>query len=103
MTTDCINLLPITLGVFALLIFASNYASWKMTKNISPEYKENMSSISKWKLLFGDVTLPREVLTTRGLLWRKASIIFFLCLVLTGFSFPYFNNQGWFCGFTYPN
>ena len=96
---DCIDLkIPIIL-VFGISIVAANIAGSKMEKEIKPEAKEKLGMIPKWKLIFGDVFLPSDILTERGILWRKLSILFFVCVVLSGAAVPFSQSQEWVCNF----
>ena len=78
---------------FFLSIIVANFASWKMEKNITAPLEE----ISKWKLLLGDIALPKDVLTPDGKRWRIASIISFCILVAFGIIFAVVNNRNGSC------
>ena len=96
---DCVDLkIPIIL-FFGISIVAANFASSKMEKGIKSEVKEKLGIIPKWKLMLGDVFLPSDILTEKGILWRKLSILFFMCIVLSGASVPFFQSQEWVCRF----
>ncbi len=96
---ECIDLSIYLLLAFGGSILAANFASWKMEKNIRPEIQKDIGKIAKWKLLLGDVFYPSSILTKQGIYWRRLSVIFFICIVLSGVSIPYFNNQEWVCKF----
>jgi len=78
---------------FILSLFATNLASWRMQKLA----KLNGYEGPQWKLLLCDVALPQSVLSGSGLKWRKASIIFFVLLVLFGITIGVLNSHGSQC------
>ena len=78
---------------FALSLLGVNLSSWRMQKVARVEGYEG----PQWKLLLGDVALPKSVLTGSGLLWRKASIVFFVLLVLLGITIGVLNSNGSQC------
>jgi hypothetical protein len=51
----------------------------------------------QWKLLLGDVALPKSVLSGTGLYWRKASIVTFVLTLLFGITIGVFNYYGSQC------
>ena len=63
---------------FAISIVAANIASWRMQKFA----KLSGYRGPQWKLLLGDVALPASTLSGNGILWRKASIGFFISLLV---------------------
>jgi len=78
---------------FALSLLAVNFSSWRMQKLAKLEGYEG----SRWKLLLGDVALPKSVLTGSGLVWRNTSIIFFVLLVLFGITIGVLNSNSSQC------
>ena len=78
---------PIALGAFAIFMLASNMACWRTQKLA----KLDGYAGPLWKLLLGDVALPKSVLSDKGLAWRKASIVFFILLVASGVALGFLN------------
>ena len=78
---------------FILSLFVANFASWRMHKLAKLDGYEG----PQWKLLLGDVALPQSVLSDSGLKWRKASIVFFVLLVLFGITIGGLNSHGSQC------
>jgi type II secretory pathway component PulL len=90
---NCTALEQFILMGFVLSLVAANIASWRVEKSAVLEgYKG-----PKWKLLLGDVALPKSVLTDAGKRWRKASIILFVLLVFFGISIGVSNLGGSEC------
>ena len=90
---NCTLLEPIVSAGFILSLFAANFASWRMQKLAKLDGYEG----SQLKLLLGDVALPQSVLSGSGLKWRKASVVFFVLLVLFGITIGVLNSNGSQC------
>lgn len=79
--------------MFCISIGAANLSCWNMVKHIRQEVRTRIDKLSTWNLLLGNTVLPAEALTTRGQYWRKLSIGFFFCAVISGASVLYFSYQ----------
>ena len=90
---NCTAFEQIVFAVFVVSILAANLASWRMQKLAKLEGYEG----SQWKLLLGDLALPKTVLSSKGLFWRKASIALFFVLVVSGIAIGVLNSQGSLC------
>ena len=96
---ECINVeLPIFLTFVVLIVF-TNFASWRMKKNSVAGLEEKLNELPIWKLFIGDVALPEQLLSSRGKVWRIASIVFFVCLLILSGAYLYLANQDWVCSF----
>lgn len=96
---ECINIeFPLFLTFAALIMFA-NFASWRMKKNSVSGLEERLNELPIWKLLLGDVALPEQLLSSRGKVWRIASIVSFIGLLIWSGVYLYLQNQEWVCSF----
>ena len=96
---ECTNLEIYIFGSFALLILLGNFTSSKMQKNTTPE----IESAPRWKLLLGDLVLPKNYLTKRGLFWRKMSLACGLLFLAWALVYTYLAKQEWVCIFVPTN
>jgi presenilin-like A22 family membrane protease len=78
---------------FALALVLANLSSWAMQKSAV----KNGYQGQRWKLWLGDVSLPKEVLTIGGLLWRRVSIVSFILLIVFGILIGVQNSNGSIC------
>ena len=90
---NCTEFEQIVFAVSVISLLAANVASWRMQRLAKFEGYEG----SQWKLLLGDVALPKSVLSGKGLVWRKASITLFVVLLLSGITIGVLNSQGSQC------
>ena len=86
---NCTAFEQIALVTFVISMLGANLASWRMQKLAKLDGYEG----PQWKLLLGDVALPKSVLFGKGLVWRKASIVLFVLLVLSGITIGILNSQ----------
>lgn len=90
---NCTTLEQIVFAAFVISLLAANVASWRMQKLAKLDgYKG-----PKWKLLLGDVAPPTSVLSGKGVVWRRVSIISFIVLLFSGFAIGVLNSQGSQC------
>lgn len=90
---NCTGFEQVVFIVFVISLLAANFASWRMQKLA----KLNGYEGPQWKLLLGDVALPKSVLSEKGVAWRKASIVLFVFLVASGVAIGFLNSQGSQC------
>ena len=81
------------LATFAISIVLTNFASWRMQKCADVDGYTG----PKWKLYFGDLYLPNSVLSTRGQMWNKLSVIFFIILLMSAAGIGFENFNGSLC------
>ena len=78
---------------FALALVIANLSSWAMQKSAAIDGYQG----PRWKLWLRDVSLPKEVLTIGGLLWRRVSIASFILLVVFAIAIAVQNSNGSTC------
>ena len=90
---NCTGFEQIVSIAFVISLLGANAASWRMQKLAKLDGYEG----PRWKLLLGDVALPKSALSEKGLVWRNASIVFFVLLVVSGLAIGFLNSQGSQC------
>ena len=99
MNEQCVNMLPIAGALFGASIIAANLASWRMGKNYRPTFAK--TEVAKWKLLLNHAleVEPAEMLTERGVFWRRVSLWSVGSIVITAAAYAYLRSQSWVCQF----
>ncbi len=70
-----------------------------MGKNTKDSFNKNPIKPTGWQVLTWEIAMPKEFLTTRGMLWRKADITCFVGFIIFVFCWIYFQNVEWACEF----
>ena len=58
---------------------------------------KKIERMSVWNKLISDYVIPKSLLSERGKLWRKVSVLAGIGLIVFFLSYVYFNNQDWVC------
>ncbi|MFC4700611.1 hypothetical protein ACFO4O_10605 [Glaciecola siphonariae] len=93
---NCSSVEIFTLIGFGVSILLANFASFKMQQNL---VEQNYTG-PIWKVFFGDVFLPNDMLSKHGKLWRRVSVFSFLSIIVFGLALGYLaKNYGGCFGF----
>lgn len=90
---NCTTFEQVVFVGFAISLLLASFASWRMQKLANIDDFEG----PKWKLLLGDIILPKSTLSGSGLQWRKVSLLSFSFLVLFGIAIGVLNINGSTC------
>jgi len=68
-------------------------------KNSVLGLEKKLNELPFCKLLIDNVALPEQLLSSRGKVWRIASIVFFVGLLIWSGAYLYLGSQEWVCSF----